>query len=240
MHTRLKQRVIELARATPLEVCGFFYRDSTGAAQFHECRNVAAKPADDFEISRDDQIAVFGMGELLGIYHSHPPGGDLGFSPADLENADVQDLPFYLYVIENDSWHEYVPPGYRVDVVARPFCLGFDDCFGLIRNHYRQNHSLFISDYDRDESFLHEDQGVIMASFRKEGFGLGSLETLQPEDILMFKTDKALPQHFAIYRGGQKMLHHPLHSLSREETLNDRWLSRLICVFRRETGPVSV
>ncbi len=240
MHSLLKQRVIELARQTDHEVCGFFYRDLAGRAQLYGCRNVAANPATEFQISQEDHMAVLGLGQLLGIYHSHPPGGDLGFSPADLENAEVQDLPFYLYTVADGQWHEYIPPGHRADLIARPFCLGFHDCFGLIRDHFRQTQSLYISDYDRDERFLHEEQGVIMASFEKEGFRLGSLETLRADDILMFKTDKALPQHFAVYRGGQMMLHHPLNALSREELLSGRWLSRLICVFQRETGPVLV
>ncbi len=240
MHSLLKQRVIELARQTEHEICGYFYRDWAGKAQLYGCRNVAADPIKEFEIAQQDQIDVLGLGEPLGIYHSHPIGGDLGFSPADLENAAEQDLPFYLYVVENDSWHEYVPPDYRVDLLARPFCLGFHDCFGLIRDHFRQTEQLYISDYDRDERFLHEEQGVIMASFRKEGFVLGSLETLRPNHVLMFKTDKALPQHFAVYMGAQMMLHHPQGALSREEQLSGRWLSRLICVFRRETEPIPV
>ncbi len=240
MHTLLKRHIIDLAKATPFEVCGYFYRDHAGQARTYECRNVAADPTKEFEISQDEQIALLGMGDPLGIYHSHPVGGDLGFSPADLENAEVQDLPFYLYTVENDQWHEYLPPDYHVDLVGRRFALGFSDCFGLIRDHFRQTEQLYISDYDRDESFLHEEQGVIMANFRREGFVLGSLETLQPNHILMFKSEKALPQHFAVYRGAQLMLHHPQNALSREEQLSGRWLSRLVCVFRRETEAVSV
>lgn len=241
MHTLLKQRVIELA-ASPLEICGFFYRDHEGQARLHECRNVAAEPATEFEIANDDYIAALNLGTILGIYHSHPARGQgpTSFSEADLECAEEQALPFYLYDAEGREWHEFLPSTYKVDLIARPFCLGFDDCYSLVRNHFRQRHRLYLSDYDRDESFLHEEQGVIMASFRREGFVLGSLETLQPEDILMFRTDKALPQHFAVFKGQQMMLHHPQNALSREEQLSGRWLSRLDCVFRHETPLVSV
>lgn len=243
MHALLKQRVIELSKASVLETCGFFYRDHAGRAQLHECRNVSANPVAEFEISSDDYVTALNLGTILGIYHSHPAAGQgpTSFSEADLECAEEQALPFYLYDAAGREWHEYLPASYRPELISRPFCLGFGgDCYGLVRDYFRNRHRRYLSDYDRDESFLHEEQGVIMANFRREGFVLGSLKTLQPADILMFRTDKALPQHFGIYLGDQRLLHHPLNALSREELLSGRWLSRLDCVFRSETPLVSV
>lgn len=237
MHAVLKQRIIELAKASHLEVCGFFYRDHVGGAQIYECRNVASNPAEEFQISNEQYIEVLGHGTPLGVWHSHPAGnhGPTSFSEADLECAEEQALPFYLYDVTGGGWHEFLPASYQPKLLAQPFCLGFQDCYSLVRDYFRLTCRRYLSDYDRDESFLHEEQGVIMANFEREGFQLGSLETLQIHDIMMFRTDRVLPQHFGVYLGRQAFLHHPLHALSREEPLTGRWLDRLVCVFRPQT-----
>lgn len=239
MHSLLKAKVIALAEADPREICGYFYRDLAGQPQLHTCRNVATDPANQFEISDEDQITALGLGEPLGIYHSHPTGA-ASFTPPDLECADEVCLPFYLYHVEHETWHEYLPPGYQVKLVSREFALGFDDCYGLVRHYFRQKHQIYLADYDRDETFSHEEQGIIMASFQKEGFHVVPVQDLQVDDVLLCKSDKAMPQHFAIYRGLNTILHHKRDCLSREEMLTDRWLSRLICVLRHETLPKSV
>ena len=237
MHTLLKQRVIELAKASPLEVCGFFYRDRSNKAQIHECRNIASKPAEEFQISDEQYIEVLGLGTPLGVWHSHPAAdhGPTSFSEADLECAEEQAIPFYLYDVVGGDWHEYLPASYQPELLGQPFTLGWTDCYGLVRDYFRRTCRLYLGDYDRDESFSHEERGIIMANFEREGFQLGSLETLQAHDIMMFKTDRVLPQHFGVYEGQQRFLHHPLNALSREELLTGRWLDRLVCVFRHRT-----
>lgn len=239
MHTLLKRQVIALAEATPTqEICGFFHHiHGTANPSLFHCPNVAANPTEEFEISTQDQMTARMSGELLGTYHSHPRSA--AFSQEDIDYASELNIPSYLYSIPDKQWYEYIPPEYQVDLTARPYSLGFGgDCFGLVRDYFRQTHSIFINDYVRDESFIHEDQGVIMASFEKEGFEImpKGVVSLQTSDVIMFKTDKALPQHFAVFKGHHNlMLHHPLHSLSREEMLTDRWLKRLVCIFRHKS-----
>ena len=234
MHTGVKKQIIDLARQNPInEVCGLIYRDWSGAPSVLACKNVAENPKEEFEISIDDMIRAERFGHGLAVFHSHPAASP-GFSPADLECAEEMMVPFYLYDISSGSWHEYIPKSHESIFLARPWCVGFDDCYGLVRNYFRATHGIHLGDYDRDESMSHEEAGVIAHSYENEGFVQVPIESVQIDDVLVFKSDKALPQHFGIVGHGNRFLHHPINGLSRWEPLTDRWLSRLVSVFRHK------
>jgi proteasome lid subunit RPN8/RPN11 len=236
MHSRIRAAITALARATPtVEICGFIYVDALGDAQILPCRNISPTPAEDFEIDVQDHINALHIGQaLVGVYHSHPIGAPTGFSPADIEDADEMALPLYLVNTGDGSWADYVPASYTVPLEARAWCLGFADCWETPRIYYRQVHGIHFADYERDESYCHEDQGVALANYAREGLAClpPDWSSVQPHDILCFRTDKALPQHFGVFTGNGHMLHHGRGKLSQSELITDRWQGRLHCVFR--------
>ncbi len=235
MHTCLKSEIISFARSTPEEVCGFICLDQRGPFLF-PCRNVARTPTEEFSVDPQDHIRALGAGQLLGVYHSHPVAAS--FSPEDLDFAAETALPHYLYSVPDDKWSEYLPATYEPPLEGLNWALGFQDCYSLPRAYYRQHFQHYLSDYDRDESFCHEEQQVIMNSFEKEGFVKVPAGELQQHDIMLFRSEKVLPQHFGVYVGGNQFLHHPRNGLSCREMLTDRWLSRLICAFQLKTPPI--
>jgi proteasome lid subunit RPN8/RPN11 len=235
MHTLVKSQLVAAATGDPTrEVCALLYADGPRLA-VHSCRNIAPDPTSEFEVSTDDYIEVMRRGTLCGIFHSHPDTAS--FSPADLDCAEEMGLPFYLYSLGDRQWREYLPSTYQPSLEGRPFVLGTDDCYSLIRLYYRQHFNHYLSDYDRDDTFCHEEQGVIMENFEKEGLQRIEARNVQPHDILLFHTDKIIPQHFGVLTGPQRLLHHPRGCLSRTETITDRWLSRLICAVRLKSRP---
>lgn len=247
MHPRIRQTILAAARATPdVEVCGFVYCDAFGHAQTLPCRNVAADPTSAFEIDVQDHIRALHIGPaLLGLYHSHPAGQPATFSrgdPAadtmgDLDWADELALPLYLATPEG-GWADYTPTTYQPPLEGRHWCLGFSDCWEVPRLYYRQHHAIHMADYERDESFCHEEQGVILSNYEREGFLQlpPDPSAIRLHDILMFRTDKALPQHFGVFVGqGGYMLHHQNGGLSTRQLLTDRWQERLYCVFRHRS-----
>ncbi len=235
MHTRVKADILALARANPTEeVCGFIHSDALGRATVMPCTNIDRTPTEAFEIDVQDHIRALHIGpQLFGVYHSHP-GDPSGLSPADLAYAEELGLPLYGVNTRDGSWMDYTPPTYRAPLEGRPWSLGFADCWEVPRLYYRQQLNIHLSDYDRDESMSHEDAGTILANYTREGFAqlASDPSILRPHDILMFKTSRALPQHFAVFRGDSRILHHVEGATSRTELLTDRWASRLFCVFR--------
>ncbi len=238
MHSRVKVEIIALAEQRPTEeICGFVYADKEGLKAL-PCRNVATDPTQDFEIDKRDHVRALQAGRVFGIYHSHPD--DSSFSPADLACAERSAYPLYLYSVGSKIWADYLPPTYKPPLVGRSWALGTWDCYGIVRDYYRTILNHHLSDYDRDESFCHEEQQVIMNNFEKEGFDRVELSVAVPHDVLLFRTEKALPQHFGILTGKQRMLHHPQNGLSGEEILTGRWLNRAVCAFRMRNRPVLV
>lgn len=234
MNTQVKHEICELARSNPLEeVCGLIYAPfNESAAKVWPTPNIAANRGEEFEMDIQEYLKVHKMGQILGLYHSHPTSA--GFSEADLECAEEMAIPFYLFDIQEDRWHEYLPSTYQPPIEGARWILGFQDCFGCIRTYYRGICKIYIGDYDRDESFCHEEQNVIMNNFDKEGFEVVPKESLKVHDVLLFKTNKALPQHFGIYLGQQLFLHHMQNGLSCQQMLDGRWLNRILYVLRRK------
>lgn len=74
----------EAEKAHPLECCGLLWAgeadgEAFDVARIEPCANVAANPADSFEIDPAALIAAHkaeraGEGRLAGYYHSHPNG----------------------------------------------------------------------------------------------------------------------------------------------------------------------
>ena len=247
MHTRIKRTILELARANPTqEVCGFVYVDALGQAQVLPCANISPEPDQAFDIDVQDHIRALHIGPmLLGVYHSHPgqPGGFSSGDPSrpdeigDLEYINELNLPAWLCNTEDGSWHHYVPPGYEIPLEGRAWCLGFQDCWETPRIYYRQKHRIYMDDYERDESFCHEEQGTILANYEREGFVQLAADPslIRLHDILLFHTDKLLPQHFGVFVGNSRMLHHRMGELSKVELLTESWVRRLVGVFRHRS-----
>lgn len=245
MHTRVKQTIIDLARATPeVEVCGLIYADDKGP-RVYPCANVAADPAAAFELSQDDHLACLKLGDVIGVYHSHPHGPAHFYQGAaadptqwtDIDIAEEAAIPFYLYDLQSGTWAEHIPASYTVQMEGRRFIWGFDDCYGTARHWYRQKLGLNLRDYDRDETFSETDSTAIMDNFAHEGFVRMDPATtaIKLHDALLFDLTTRCPQHLAIFTAPQRMLHHPLNSLSHIDLIDGRWVSHLKHVLRHET-----
>jgi len=231
MNTKVKSKIIDLAKANPgEEICGLMYQ-TFDSVDIYICSNAAVDRINEFEIDNQDYLACLHFGRPCGIYHSHPSGA--AFSQADLDISDEMALPIYLYAVQQDEWLDYIPKTYVLPLEELSFTWGEQDCFSLIRTFYRQQYSIYIGDYDRDENFEHSGDNRILENFTKEGFiDTNSTCLLQKHDVLLFHTNMALPQHFGIFMGNSRFLHHPSGALSRIELLTPNWTRRLEKVLR--------
>jgi len=239
VNTRIKQSIIAYAQAAPeQEVCGFIYQDEAGV-HVHPCENITrdeAGPARAFEIDPQEYMALSRRARVCGIYHSHSKGGAHGFSPADLTMANAMELPIHLYVVDTGAWISYVPRTYSAPLIGANWAWGEADCYELVRTYYRNVKGIYLSDYDRDESFQDAPESAITQYVADEGFSpvvLAEGKAPQEGDVLLFGTPgNAYPHHLGVYIGKQTMLHHPLGSLSRSDPIDGKWLKRLKQVLR--------
>ncbi len=233
MNTRVKRAIIDHALAIPSEeVCGFIYQAEDGVHAY-PCANVTAEARHEtFEIDPDDYIAVRGMGRVCGIYHSHLVTE--AFSEADLSIAREMCLPLYLYVGASQGWHSYIPETYQVDPIGRMWAWGEADCLETVRLHYRQTRGVYLTDYDRDESFENEIESQIVKHVADERFVyVDKAVPIVKDDVLLFRTPGSpYPHHLGVVTGPNRMLHHPRGQLSREDPIDGAWLRRLAGVLR--------
>lgn len=234
MNTRTKNEIIQLAKDNSTEeICGFICVNE-GKSIVYPCKNVSRENlGENFTIDPQDYIEATHVGRIVGIYHSHPTGA-ASFSEADLSLAEEMELPLFLYAVETNEWTSFVPKNYELPLSGLPFNWGNFDCYELIRIYFRQIHGIYLTDYDRDETFENAEKSAITQYIEKEGFywvpGNGPIKE---HDVLLFKTPgTAYPHHLGVFLGKQRALHHPLGALSRIDTLNEKWLKRLAGVLR--------
>lgn len=233
MNTRVKQDIINHALAIPHEeVCGFIYQTENGVHAY-PCVNVSVESkAETFEIDPADYVTVCGKGRVCGIYHSHI--ATEAFSEEDLAMAREMCLPLYLYVGASRGWHSYVPETYRVNPVGLVWTWGLWDCYETVRLHYRQTRGVYMTDYDRDESFEKATESLIVKHVADEGFSY--VEKSAPiiaDDVLLFRTPGSpYPHHLVVVVKPNLMLHHRLNQLSCHEAIDGAWLRRLMGVLR--------
>lgn len=239
MNTRIKNRIIELAREKPdVEICGLIYR-TPGETHIHECPNRATDEAggagEAFRIDPQDYIAAHQKGKIVGVYHSHPKNGSAHFSEADLQMASAVNLPIYLYANKNDTWRSYIPITYKVSLSGRDFAWGMDDCYEAIRIYYRQEKGVYLTDYDRDESFENAGESAITQYVQSELFTeVANVADIQIGDVLLFKTPGgSYPHHLGVLVAPQQMLHHKRGALSSIDPVDGAWLRRLVSIYRR-------
>lgn len=106
-------------RAHPAEACGLMlgrFEPREGKApklmalRLHPARNVHASAGERFEIAPEDFVGADSAArdaglEIVGVYHSHPRGGD-GPSPADREGAQ-ESWPSVIVALKDgraESW----------------------------------------------------------------------------------------------------------------------------------------
>jgi len=234
MNTKIKNKIVELAEANPTEeICGLLYY-TFDSIEIVPCQNVSLEDKSyTYEIDPQEYIKVYNLGKVCGVYHSHP-NSDSSFSEADLEYSEEFALPIYVYGLKDKKIAEYIPTSYEIELEGLPFIWGLFDCFGTIRNYFRQKHKLFIPDYDRDESFANSNSNLILDNIKNNQFFVVENKNIEINDLLIFKSNRIFPHHLGVFVGNSRMLHHPSGRPSIIELMTEKDFKNLTHVLRRK------
>lgn len=98
---------------------------------------------------------------------------------------------------------------------GKPFVHGSDDCYGLVREFYKNEFNIELTNYARANNWWNEGQNLYMDNFKKEGFYLvDELEEPQYGDLYLIALGCSVASHAAIYVGENKVLQHVQDHLS--------------------------
>lgn len=105
-------------------------------------------------------------------------------------------------------------------LMDREFNFGKTDCLSLVRDFYRDNFAISITNYARPNEFWEHGFNLYIQFQEREGFHIVDYDPLGMKlgDVFVCAIMTKLPAHAAIYLGNGKVLHH----LPPHERLPDR------------------
>jgi proteasome lid subunit RPN8/RPN11 len=222
--TKVAESIREFSIAAyPNEACGLIVADGKKAI-VRNCRNISERPREQFLIDPEDYIAAADMGEVIGVWHSHP---DRPAQPseADMAGCEQSELPWYITSVkaQEDGPHVvegpfvFEPSGFEAPYEERPYVFGVYDCYSLVRDYYLREFGISLANHRRVDNFWLMGLDYFSDKFSDTGFV--RLIDIEPElgDLFIIQTHYSIPNHVAIYVGGDMILHHCKDRLSRKD-----------------------
>ncbi|SAK69440.1 NLP/P60 protein [Caballeronia pedi] len=213
-------------RCYPNEACGLIVNDG-----YIACSNIAVDPAHGFVIAPAAYTRAEEQGAIQTIVHSHP---DTGAWPsiADLLAREASSVPEWIIVSVRrgaDHWpaiervHRFGHSADCIPLLGVPFVHGATDCYGLVRRYYLAALNLDLPDFARAGHWWeHAHSSLYVDNYEAAGFvSVGRDAILHEGDVLFMAiaSRHGIPNHAAIYLGGDEILHHLWNQLSRREGL---------------------
>lgn len=213
----------------PRESCGLVI-EQQGRVRYWPCQNLAPA-ASCFMLAPQDYAAASDVGEVAAIVHSHPRVSEQP-SEADRSACEASGLPWHIVSVPGGRWAHLEPPGYTPDLIGRNWVHGVTDCYTLVRDWYRIQCSIWLSDYARRDEWWLKGDDLYLDHFADEGFHEIPISQLRSGDALLMAAGSRVPNHAAVFLGDNMILHHVRGRLSGREILDDTWRRRITHVLR--------
>ena len=215
----------------PYECCGLIVKD-----KYVPLKNVhPINQKSNFKINKGIYFKALLTHGIQAVIHSHVNHSHL--SSTDMIQQKAQGIPWGVAFIDHNGrrngihfWGEGVE---KPDLIGRIFVHGLYDCYSLICDWYEKNFKKI------QLPFVPRDYGwwgledLVNKHFKESGFiEIDKDSTLQPGDILFFKMEYDYLSHAMIYVGEDKLMHHPLKSLSSYLNVHHPFIRRVNNVYR--------
>ncbi len=125
-------------------------------------------------------------------------------------------------------------------LIHRPFIWGKSDCLSLFRDFYRDNFGIEIRNYARPTDWSSDKLDLMRLCYEREGFEMVTdwkVKDLRPGDVLCMAIGEENANHFAIYAGDDKIVHHLYGRVSSEEVFRDFYRNTTCYLLRHPDVP---
>lgn len=194
----------------PKECCGLVVVFK-GREVYHPCRNVADNQSNEFVIHPEDYADAEDTGQIIKVVHSHPRTNARPSQP-DLVGIENSGVPWIIVSPLTEQFTETEPTGYKAPLVGREYAYGVLDCFSIVRDYYDEVLNINLPDKEREGSWWLMGKNLFVEHY--ESYGFRKVEELQKHDLILMYNGADVPNHFGIYLGGGRMLHHVQGRLS--------------------------
>lgn len=178
-----------------------------GRNRYFPCRNMAEASEEQFVLDPDDYISCSEKGEIIAVIHSHPNSNHAP-SQADRVACEKSGHPWFIVNPITELWGYCEPEGFELEYIGREFNHGVVDCYTLVRDYYKREFDIELTDYHRDDKWWEKGQNLYVDNFEKEGFKEIPQESLEPGDLIFMNLEAEVANHAAIYLGDMVLLHH--------------------------------
>lgn len=221
----------EAERSYPNEACGFIVAKGKKSVPI-VCHNVAEIPQQQFRISSEEYAKAADQGEIIAVWHTHvnlPPAP----SDADKASCEMMGMPYLIQSIflneDGDKSFSDIqllePTGFEMPYLERPYVFGVFDCWTLVRDYYKREYGITLSEFPRIDKFWQKGYDLFGENWAKEGFAQLIGEEPKVGDLFLMQTDSSGKiNHIGIYIGNEMMLHHAHGRLSRRDIYGGYWL----------------
>lgn len=125
---------------------------------------------------------------------------------------------------------------------GRPFVWGSSDCQALFIDLYREQFGIEVTNYARPTNWDADKIDLIRACYDREGFEMIPRESMRPKDlrpgdVACVAIGASRANHFAVYVGDNKIVHHKANCFSSSELFRDFWKHRTSYYLRHPKVP---
>ena len=210
------------AKEFPREACGLIVVRH-GRRQYQPCRNIAQQGADFFELAPEDYAAAEESGGVFAVVHTHP-NASANPSEADRVECERSGLPWLIVGWPSAAAHYMEPSGYAAPLVGRPFIYGVLDCYTLARDYYARECGWELPQLSYPPKWWETGANLYVEGYAAAGF-VAVQGPPQKHDALLMRIASPVPNHAAVFLGGNKILHHIQGRVSTREVFGG-WYRR--------------
>lgn len=120
--------------------------------------------------------------------------------------------------------------------LGRDFNYGETDCFSLLRDFYKDNYGINITNYARPDYWWNKGGNLYISLFKEEGFyALEDGTSLIEGDVILVALGANVACHACIYIGDNKILHHPVNKKSKIDVYKGLWKNYTMITLRHKS-----
>jgi proteasome lid subunit RPN8/RPN11 len=216
----------------PREACGLVVV-RRGRRAYVPCQNAAKAPEDHFIITPEAFAAAEALGEVVGIFHSHP-NATAHPSTADLQACNASGVAWHILALPSGTWTTTRPKTPSMPLYGREFSHGSCDCYGFVRDWYAQELGIELDEFSREDEWWRKGKNLYVDNFASQGLVVVTDGTLQRGDILLMQVLADVPNHAAIYLGDDVIGHHLYGRLSGRDVYGGYYKKHTTHVLRRK------
>lgn len=224
----------------PKECCGVVIIKNTKQSAI-KCKNIAENPKKSFSLRPSDYLKASRAGKILAIYHSHPNDNN-NFSPYDMSNSKIHNIPFILYCSPKNAFSTFNPQKNKTSWLNDTFKIGKTDCYTVVKQYYKELGVNLEGENELGDDWYRKNPKLIQELFNLNENNpslpitkLPPTTDLKKHDVIVFQFVKgAGPNHVGVYLGDDTLLHHPRGKCTCVEPLTQTYKKRINCIFRYE------